>query len=278
MIVTENGEIPSSKSDDALESATVPDSGPTAPPSYVARNTYVPVNDKTPAFGDESGHPASSSASPSSFYASAPLSAIAGPSNSGRSQQDSDVASSPFSRVPPRELSYGSFQPMYLLCQGKTLDKGFPRAPPPSSMQPHPFNTHDIAEGDWLSFIEEVYSATTLTEKDVRRSYLPIISIIPIISPLSAAGVQKIMKNRKVHKVAKLIDTWNHHFFEPRKMRVVLMKGENKLSGLTPEPPLAPPPPPANLSEARTLVKNPDSEPGSSKKNDENYRLFVVSL
>ena len=60
-------------------------------------------------------------------------------------------------------------------------------------------------------------------------------------------------------------------------MRVVLMRGETKLSGLT-EAPLAPPPAPANLSEARTLVKKRESEPSSSNHSDENYRLFVVSL
>jgi len=130
----------------------------------------------------------------------------------------------------------------------------------------------------YSSFVEAVYLAANLTDKDVRRSYkLPIVSIVPIINDLSAMGVQKIMKNRKVHKVAKLIDTWNHHFFEPRKMRVVLMKGETKLNGLT-EPPLAPPPPPANLFAARDIVKNKDSEPSSSHHNDDNYRLFVVSL
>ena len=147
MILPENGEPSSSKADDVLESS----SGPIAPPSYVARNTYVATNDKTPAFGDESGHLPSSSTS-SSFYAYAPLPAIAGPSDLRRAQQDSEGLST-FSRVPPRELSYSSFQPMFLLCNGKTLDKGFPSAPPPSSIQPHPFNSHDITEGDWLRFV-----------------------------------------------------------------------------------------------------------------------------
>ena len=148
MILPENGQASSSKADQVLDAESSAISA--APPSYVGRNAYVPTNDKTPAFGDGSGHLASSSAS-TSFYAPAPFSAIAGPSVPGLSQ-DSD-GSSLFSRVPPRELSYNSFQPMYLLCRGKTLQKGFPRAPPPSSIQPHPFNSHDITEGDWLRFV-----------------------------------------------------------------------------------------------------------------------------
>lgn len=71
---------------------------------------------------------------------------------------------------------------------------------------------------------------------------------------LSAYGIQKFMKGRKETVVAKVVDTWNHvrianmiltealdticspnsitqHFFEPRKMRIILMKGSVKLSG-----------------------------------------------
>ena len=151
MILPENGETSSSKADDVLESVTVSNSSPIAPPSYIARNTYAATNDKTPAFGDESGHLPSSSTW-SSFYASTPLSAITGPSDLRRSQQESEGLST-FSRVPPRELSYSSFQPMFLLCNGKSLGKGFPPVPPPSSIQPHPFNSHDITEGDWLRFV-----------------------------------------------------------------------------------------------------------------------------
>ena len=104
-----------------------------------------------------------------------------------------------------------------------------------------------------------------------------------------------IMKHRKIHKVTKLIDTWNHvsiyffndfqrltmgefqHFFEPRKLRVILMKGETKLSGLT-EPPLGPAPAPTNMSAAVSSVKEKDPVPNSSKKGDDTYRLFIASL
>jgi hypothetical protein len=54
------------------------------------------------------------------------------------------------------------------------------------------------------------------------------------------------------------------------------MKGETKLSGLT-EPPLgAPAPAPANMSTSTKEKELP--ELGSSKKSDDTYRLFVVSL
>lgn len=40
---------------------------------------------------------------------------------------------------------------------------------------------------DWkenLSFLEEVQSAAALTNKQVKRSYLPIVSLVPIVSEL----------------------------------------------------------------------------------------------
>jgi hypothetical protein len=87
-----------------------------------------------------------------------------------------------------------------------------------------------------------------------------------------------IMKHRKIHKVTKFIDAWNHHFFEPRKLRVILMKGDTKLSGLT-EPPVGVlAPEPANMSAAVGSEKGKYIEPSATRKSDEMYRLFVVSL
>lgn len=54
-----------------------------------------------------------------------------------------------FSRRPIPGLSYGTFPPVYLIGNGKTLHKGFPMMPPPSTMVPHPFATHDVNEADW---------------------------------------------------------------------------------------------------------------------------------
>lgn len=46
-----------------------------------------------------------------------------------------------FSRPAPENLSYPSFEPTFLISRAKYLDKGFPLAPPPSSIHPHPFIT-----------------------------------------------------------------------------------------------------------------------------------------
>lgn len=54
-----------------------------------------------------------------------------------------------FLRQPPNTMTYDSFQPMFLIANGKFLDKGFPPIAPPSPAQPHPFASHDVNEGDW---------------------------------------------------------------------------------------------------------------------------------
>lgn len=54
-----------------------------------------------------------------------------------------------FSRPSPPNLSYSTFTPIYLIANGTHLCTGFPILPPLSSMQPHPFVTHDVSEADW---------------------------------------------------------------------------------------------------------------------------------
>lgn len=63
--------------------------------------------------------------------------------------QNSQQAHPSFSRLPPSNLPYNAFPPAYLIANGKRLDAGFTVMPPPSPIQPHPFTTHDVNEGDW---------------------------------------------------------------------------------------------------------------------------------
>jgi len=126
----------------------------------------------------------------------------------------------------------------------------------------------------------------TLTEKQIRLSHLPIISIIPVINELAFYGVKQILKHQNVSKVVDCIDKWNRHFFEQRKIRIVLMKGQVKVSGQkeylnhTSQAPSGSnlqsddhkyedrPPPPSAAGISQELIG----------KNDDTYRLFVVPL
>jgi len=62
-----------------------------------------------------------------------------------------------FTRPPPPGLPYTSFEPIFIVAKGETLDKGFHHAPPPSDSKIHPFVTHDITEADWLRYISPLF-------------------------------------------------------------------------------------------------------------------------
>ncbi|TFK75485.1 hypothetical protein BDN72DRAFT_892018 [Pluteus cervinus] len=181
-----------------------------------------------------------------------------------------------FSRSPPRHILYPQFQPIFLIASGKFLDKGFPPVAPPSSTRPHPFAVHDVNQGDWLRFLDDIRRSAMLTEKQVSLAEdLPIISMLPIVmesfpksiwnlcmlnpqhqncgltlhfpitigfpraddsdtvtlDTLVAHAIKAHMKRKKSEPASQIVDTWNHHFFHPRKMEVILMKGPIRLSG-----------------------------------------------
>jgi len=173
---------------------------------------------------------------------------------------------------------------MFLIATGKTLDKGFPFTTPPSNSNPHPFASHDVYENDWMSFLHEVQTVATLTEKQIRMSHLPIISIIPIVNELSFYGVKQYLKHRNASKVIDCIEKWNRHFFEQRKMKIVLMKGQVKVSGQKEYLNHTSPPPTSDLkSDDNRHYQDhppPPSSPGISQEligtHDDIYRLFVV--
>ncbi|KAF8801125.1 hypothetical protein BYT27DRAFT_7174775 [Phlegmacium glaucopus] len=231
-------------------------------------------NTPPPSYSNDFANPATSSTP--SYYAPASPATVAAMS----APRDSGMPPASFSRVPSGNFAYSSPQPMFLVATGKTLDKGFPCASPPSNSNPHPFVLHDVTEGDWISFLEEIRTSATLTEKQIGRSHLPIVSIVPIVNCLAAYGVQKIMKYRNAAKVIDCIDKWNRHFFEQRKLKVVLMKGQVNTSGQGEDTATSTSKYPK--SEYQNGENPPSSSTGISQalagKNDDIYRLFVVPL
>jgi hypothetical protein len=77
-------------------------------------------------------------------------------SNPPRSAPETPPVPPPsFSRAPPPHYSYPPFPHTYLISTGKNLDHGFPILPPPSDVQPHPFVSHDVNEGDWVRYVHQ---------------------------------------------------------------------------------------------------------------------------
>ncbi|KAH9477963.1 hypothetical protein JR316_0010196 [Psilocybe cubensis] len=275
--------VPENNMNDAGSSSQLYDHTSQRPPSYRVEDirSFEPV-DKVPVFPTipelDVDSSASSSTTPSSNTAFQTPYTISPVSPSGSHQASSSKGTlttslfsdtelpTAFSRVPPAHISYESFKPLFLAANGKTLEKGFPPVPPPSVIHPHPFTYHDVTESDWLSFLEALRAAASLTEKDINRSFsVPIISSLPLVGQLTGAGVQMLMKGRKGNKVAKVVDRWNHHFFCPRRMRAVLMKGSTKISGIT------------EIAADGQLSTYPEYQTPTTP-NDDVFRLFVISV
>ena len=114
-----------------------PESSP--PPTFA---TPFDNNAEPPSYSDSFATSASSSPTSSTTEEVIPVIVPTAPGSPASS----------FTRVPSKDVMYPSFQPMFLVATGKTLDKGFPNAPPPSKLNPHPFVSHDINEGDWIGY------------------------------------------------------------------------------------------------------------------------------
>ncbi|KAF4580402.1 hypothetical protein EYR40_003118 [Pleurotus pulmonarius] len=141
-----------------------------------------------------------------------------------------DASPPAFSRLPSQEAAYPTFPAIYLISNGKHITKGFPLVPPPSSNEYHPFTTHDVTQEDWQSFVSDINQAAELTPKDKMQAYsLPFISIVPFVNSVAGLAVTTYMKKRKEVPVSKRINAWNHYFFHPRRMDVVLMRGHQRI-------------------------------------------------
>ncbi|KAJ7767034.1 hypothetical protein DFH07DRAFT_955169 [Mycena maculata] len=139
---------------------------------------------------------------------------------------------------------------------------------PPSTTNPHPFALYDVSELDWTQFIEDVRTEANLTPQDHEQAYcVPILSCLPDL--VIATAVTYHISKKKPRLVGLLVDKWNHYFFHPRKM-VILMRGAKKLSGKSNQPV-------ANLyAPYRQFYAL--TVPRGVPRRGKTYRLFVVSM
>jgi len=183
---------------------------------------------------------------------------------------------------------------MFLFAEQNSLRKGFPFVLPPSAHQPHPFALCDVNETDWTQFLSEMRNVASLTDNERKAMYcVPFLSAIPLINIAIAGAIKHHIRGKKPALVSLLVDKWNHHFFHPRNIEVILMRGQTKLSGQSDQPVASlytprtvnfkPPP----LADERDAAENraDGRDPGDRDKrsthahsNDKTYRLFVVSM
>ncbi|EMD34642.1 hypothetical protein CERSUDRAFT_125230 [Gelatoporia subvermispora B] len=144
-----------------------------------------------------------------------------------------------FSRPLPPNLPYGVFPTISSISVSRSIKDGFSLSIPQSAVTPHPFPLHDVSQGDWILFVQQIRAAAGLTMMD-RFMYdvVPMALNSTLVPALFLKdGYIKISGKRKqVGSVGELIRQWNAYFFHPRQMDVALCRGQmsytNSGSGL----------------------------------------------
>jgi len=158
------------------------------------------------------------------------------------------------------------FGPMVVSVRGsgRALDKGFSLEPPRSLESPHPFQRRDISEEGWIKFMRDLQDCTALSECTKKKTFL-----IPVALGLGPAAclVSRAAKNRirskKLASAIDLINTWNQDFFAPRRVEVILLRGESALTTTR-----------SNYAESEKVSQ--DNHPSSEGKKP--MKLVVVPL
>lgn len=182
-----------------------------------------------------------------------------------------------FRRPPAPELPYPSFEPTALMGLSGNLSTAFPLLAPPSTADPHPFITHDVSEQDWTFFVRDVKAAALLAPSNsMFAGVAPVhMRLPPIINLIVAKTLEHHWQNKQNGPSGEVVEYWNHHFFYPRRMRVVLARGAVSYSG-----PDAPPPDRRSASSKDVPTDSPvsDSASGSYKGDKRSHKAAKAEL
>ncbi|KAF8584644.1 hypothetical protein K439DRAFT_1345540 [Ramaria rubella] len=127
----------------------------------------------------------------------------------------------------------GPFPPMRLLSNGESLGDGFPNLQPACVYQPHPFLQRDVTEVDWIRFLEDIQLTGRISgTQRVVANVLPMAVSVGFVGGIFVTrAIEKRMKKKKSQPAGELVDTWNDHFFHPRRLHVILAQGPENISG-----------------------------------------------
>lgn len=139
--------------------------------------------------------------------------------------------------VPPRDATgptYSSFKPFYLPgLHSNRIAKGFePRYPGPIMVD------HDVSAVDWDRFLMNLRIAGALRSTDYRVANQypgPMASIGAVYGRnFSTDWALRYKEDDYIPDVLALVETYQHHFFVPRKLDVFVACGNQRLTGYYP--------------------------------------------
>ncbi|GHJ88678.1 hypothetical protein NliqN6_5080 [Naganishia liquefaciens] len=166
-----------------------------------------------------------------------------------------------------RPRNPGAFQPRPFapwscrsVGKGKIAGEGFKGTYAGDIMVPH-----DVSAADWFRFLEDIVVSAKLTgAQQVLSNAAPIAMKMGVTGYFVTKAIQNGMMKKKNPAVIETIEVWNQRFFTARGLDVMLIKGKERLTGLTPGGPIPQSGSTIAAVEAATAVQREGSSTDSS--------------
>lgn len=128
-------------------------------------------------------------------------------------------------QLPPQgPLPFNSFK---FSCKGRLLDAGW------DFEYPDVLPAHDIQQLEWTRFFDDLTLTACLKPRNRIVSHvIPMAIGAGLYGILISNAIRRLMKRGKANRVASIVDIWNGCFFQPRGVKVTLMREDKTLSGL----------------------------------------------
>ncbi|KAF8739143.1 Cytochrome C1 family, partial [Rhizoctonia solani] len=176
-----------------------------------------------------------------------------------------DPPPSCFSRpapAPSPETTYQALaQPLVIHSKpGKTfLDDAFITTGTPA------LHKHDVWTEDWVRLLEDIHIVARLTTgQKVAAGALPITMHVGFAGFFISRAIEKGMKKKNAEGVIQLLQIWNESFFKPRRLEIMLFRGDRCISAdrfqPTPDHPYTRPRATSRASSSSSSSSSSDSE------------------
>ncbi|KAG9080744.1 hypothetical protein FS749_007918 [Ceratobasidium sp. UAMH 11750] len=91
---------------------------------------------------------------------------------------------------------------------------------------------HDVSESDWEELLGDVQVCSRLSPgQRVVLDFLPVARHLGPPGYLASYMAEQGMNYQKMGAVVALLDLWNEKFFKPRRLEVILCRGDKRKSG-----------------------------------------------
>lgn len=91
---------------------------------------------------------------------------------------------------------------------------------------------HDVQKEDWQQLLGDVQACAKLSSgQRIVSGALPVTRHLGPPGHIASFLVEQGMKKQKTTDVAAILDLWNQRFFHPRRLEIILCRGDKRKSG-----------------------------------------------